>query len=58
MTVMYLYRFQTDFIVCGIAPFKDMLLLLAYVVDDIDEIANITGSERSERKVTILTRNN
>ncbi|KAG0255570.1 Vacuolar protein sorting-associated protein 41 [Mortierella polycephala] len=43
--------FQTDFIVCGIAPFKDMLLLMAYVVDDIDEIAHMTDAERSERKL-------
>ncbi|KAG0200623.1 Vacuolar protein sorting-associated protein 41 [Mortierella sp. GBA30] len=43
--------FQTDFIVCGIAPFKDMLLLMAYVVDDIDEIAHITDADRSERKL-------
>lgn len=43
--------FQTDFIVCGIAPFKDMLLLMAYVVDDIDEIAHVTSSERNERKL-------
>ncbi|KAF9186758.1 Vacuolar protein sorting-associated protein 41 [Haplosporangium sp. Z 767] len=43
--------FQTDFIVCGIAPFKDMLLLMAYVVDDIDEIAHMTDAERNERKL-------
>lgn len=48
-------RFQTDFIVCGIAPFKDMLLLMAYVVDDIDEIAHVTSSERNERKVLFRT---
>jgi hypothetical protein len=47
----WFYRFQTDFIVCGIAPFKDMLLLLAYMVDDIDEIAHIGASEGSESKV-------
>ncbi|KAF9428093.1 Vacuolar protein sorting-associated protein 41 [Podila epigama] len=43
--------FQTDFIVCGIAPFKEMLLLMAYNVDDIEEIAHISGSERNERKM-------
>lgn len=30
--------FQTDYIVCGIAPFNDTLLLLAYIIDD-DETA-------------------
>ncbi|KAI8596985.1 hypothetical protein EDD21DRAFT_230782 [Dissophora ornata] len=44
--------FQTDFIVCGIAPFKDMLLLMAYAVDDIDEIAHISGSEMNARKLS------
>ncbi|KAF9570876.1 Vacuolar protein sorting-associated protein 41 [Mortierella alpina] len=43
--------FQTDFIVCGIAPFKDMLLLMAYVVDDIDEIAHITDAEMNQPKL-------
>ncbi|KAF9307478.1 Vacuolar protein sorting-associated protein 41 [Mortierella antarctica] len=43
--------FQTDFIVCGIAPFKEMLLLMAYNVDNIDEIAHISGSETNERKM-------
>ncbi|KAG0246211.1 hypothetical protein B0O80DRAFT_409983 [Mortierella sp. GBAus27b] len=43
--------FQTDFIVCGIAPFNDMLLLLAYMVDNIEEIAHISGSEKNERKL-------
>lgn len=28
-----------------------MLLLMAYIVDDIDEIAHISGAERNERKV-------
>ncbi|KAF8929973.1 Vacuolar protein sorting-associated protein 41 [Haplosporangium bisporale] len=40
-----------DFIVCGIAPFGKMLLLMAYNVDNIDEIAHITGSETTERKM-------
>ncbi|KAF9386684.1 Vacuolar protein sorting-associated protein 41, partial [Podila verticillata] len=43
--------FQTDFIVCGIAPFGKMLLLMAYNVDNIDEIAHISGSETTERKM-------
>jgi hypothetical protein len=52
-SLCHCYRFQTDFIVCGIAPFKDMLLLMAYVVDDIDEIAHVTSSDKNERKVYI-----
>ncbi|KAI9018076.1 hypothetical protein CLU79DRAFT_761600 [Phycomyces nitens] len=43
--------FQTDYIICGIAPFDDTLLLLAYILDDdIGSINADTQDPESQRK--------
>ncbi|ORY04934.1 vacuolar protein sorting-associated protein 41 [Basidiobolus meristosporus CBS 931.73] len=44
-------RFRTDFIVAGIAPFADMLLLLTYVSDTIQQKEDDTDVEQHKRKI-------
>jgi len=41
--------FQTDFIVCGIAPFKDMIVLLAYITDDITNNPDSNDTQQYKR---------
>ncbi|CAG8508593.1 12818_t:CDS:10 [Ambispora leptoticha] len=41
--------FRTDFIVCGIAPFKDMMLLMAYITDDIIQNEETSNPEQQRR---------
>ncbi|RUS21513.1 vacuolar protein sorting-associated protein 41 [Endogone sp. FLAS-F59071] len=43
--------FQTEFIVCGISPFNDMFVLLAYLVDDLDEKSTLEDSSEEKRKL-------
>jgi hypothetical protein len=42
-------RFQTDYIVCGIAPLNDNLALLAYTDETVDDSSNKKAGARRVR---------
>ncbi|KAG5460394.1 MAG: LOW QUALITY PROTEIN: hypothetical protein BJ554DRAFT_7565, partial [Olpidium bornovanus] len=46
-----LTMFQTDYIISGVAPFRDMLLLLTYTVDRMIENEQTEDEEEQRRKV-------
>ncbi|KAG9300436.1 hypothetical protein G9A89_010061 [Geosiphon pyriformis] len=41
--------FRTDFIVCGIAPFQEMILIMAYLTDDIIQDEETDNPEQQKR---------
>ena len=38
LTFVDLFRFQTDFMISGIAPFGDYLVALAYIVEEASQV--------------------
>ena len=51
IVIIYIIRITTDFIVCGIAPFKDMMLLLAYTNADMHQHEETDDPEKQKRQV-------
>lgn len=47
-------RFRTEFIVCGIAPFNDMILVLAYLTDEIVQDMETDDPSQHRRPVCII----
>lgn len=47
-------RFLTEFIVCGIAPFNDMILVLAYLTDEIVQDMETDDPSQHRRPVCII----
>ncbi|RUP49413.1 hypothetical protein BC936DRAFT_142590 [Jimgerdemannia flammicorona] len=43
--------FQTEYIVCGICPFNDMYILLAYLVDELEEEEDTNDPNEQKRKL-------
>ena len=51
IVIIYIIRITTDFIVSGIAPFKDMMLLLAYTNADMHQHEETDDPEKQKRQV-------
>lgn len=51
------HRFQTNYVVSGIAPFGEMMLILAYTMDQLIEEEATENLEQQRRKVRFLSVN-